>query len=288
MKLTRRAPVVAPIARPAEPIGSRDGILHLLREAARIEATEIHIKTPGPVTVRVDGTLSAFSPKLLGPGEARDAALALVELAGREGALQAGSELEFSFGLAGVGRFHACLYHQRGSLAAVVRRVALSPPLLTALDAPVDTFGKLQPGKVVALVGAARHEWLHAIIHEWNQTRDGYLVVIERPLLYLHRDALSGIAQREVGQDVRDPAAGIRLAARLEADLIACSDLADLEGIEAAVAAAERGRRLLVALEAPTSDDLATWVARRFPTGVQDDLHRRLSAVVVPVSCTRS
>ncbi|MBA2319722.1 MAG: hypothetical protein H0V89_01095 [Deltaproteobacteria bacterium] len=287
MKLTRRAPVVAPITRPAEPIGSREGILYLLREAARIEATEIHIKTPGPVTVRVDGTLSAFGPKQIGPGDARDAALALAELAGREGALQAGSELEFSFGLAGVGRFHACLYHQRGSLAAVVRRVALSPPQLTALDAPADTFGKLRPGKLVALVGNARHEWLHALVNEWNQTRDGYIVVIERPLLYLHRDAFSGIAQREVGQDVRDPATGIRLAARLEADLIACSDLGDLDGIEAAVGAAERGRRLLVALEAPAADDIAGWVAQRFPTGVRDDLHRRLSAVLTPVSCAR-
>jgi twitching motility protein PilT len=165
MRVTRRAPVPAPTTRAGEPVGSREGILHLLREAARVDATEIHIKTPGPVSVRIDGVLSPFGPRQHTPGDARDAALALAELAGREGALQAGAELEFSFGLAGVGRFHAVLYHQRGSLAAVVRRVALTPPLLAAVGAPADLLEALAPGRIVALVGPARLDWLHALVH---------------------------------------------------------------------------------------------------------------------------
>jgi twitching motility protein PilT len=279
--------VPPPATRAAEPLGSREGILWLLREAARVEATEIHIKAPGPVTVRVEGGLQPFGPKTLTPADSRDAALSLAELAGREGGLAAGTELEFSFGLAGVGRFHACLYHQRGSLAAVVRRVALSPPALAALGAPDALIDVLVPGRIVALVGSDRLDWLHALVNHWNQTREGYVVMVERPLRYLHRDANSGIAQREIGQDVRDAASGIRLAARLEADLITCSDLSELESVEAALSAAEQGLRVLVALEAPKADGLAEWVVQRFGGASRDDIRRRLAAVLYPVPATR-
>lgn len=288
MRIARRAPASSPpTITPTGSFGSRDAVLALLQEAVRIRASEIHMKAPGPCIVRIDGVRTPFGPRALTPIDARNVANILAELGGRDTMLTSGVEAEFSFGIPGVGRFHTTLYQQRGSLAAILHPVAMTPPTLESVGGLPSLVDLLEPGKLVGLLGAQRVEWLHALLNEWNQTRNGYIVSIERPLRYLHRDAQSSIAQRETGQDVRDTAAGIRLAARLGADLITVSDLTEGEAVAAAIEATERGLTVLAAIDATRADVAVDWITLRLPPGYREENRPWIERALVPVLCVR-
>ena len=62
------------------------------------------------------------------------------------------------------------------------------------------------------------------------------------------------VVQREVGLDVPTTAAGLRAAARQDADVLMIGELGDGESAELALAAAETGRLVLAGISAPSAE----------------------------------
>jgi Tfp pilus assembly pilus retraction ATPase PilT len=181
----------------------------------------------------------------------------------------------------GVGRFKATLYHQRGSLAILVRRAALEPPTLASTGAPSELAGEIGKPGLILLCGPNRTEWLHAAVHSFNATTAGYLGLVEEQLEYLHRDENAFIAHREIGQDVENFSSAVGQADRLGADLIAVGDVPDEASAEAILCAAERGRSIVAAIPARDAKHGPVWFALRFLGERRIDARERLASVLV-------
>lgn len=261
---------------------SRDTMLRILRDASEQGAVEVHFKVPNRPLLRLDnGTLVPTRLSALTPADTKAAVFALCALGHLELPVAQITDHEFSFGINGLGRYRAYIYRQRGSLGAVVRRVISQVPPLTELG--------VDPGKVDGLVGQPgltlvsgihRNELLHALIHGYNARSRAAVWILETPLTYLHRDAMSAISHREVGTDLPSYATGIQQALRLGADLIAVGDIPDAATAERVLEAAERQVPILASVGSPDAAQTPWWIHRLFYGQQRDDVDRRLDSVL--------
>jgi Tfp pilus assembly ATPase PilU len=265
---------------------TRDHLVALLRELAERGASELHLKVPNPPTLRVAGGFLPLGNANLAPSDTA----ALLEHLASMGNLPspAGTKsLEFSFGVHGIGRFHAFAYRQRGSVAVVVRRMETAVPTLAAVGLGDDAH--VVPPGLSLLIGPSRVRGMHAILGAWNARRPGILLVLESPVSCLHRDARAAVSQRDVGVEVADVAgiggmaAGIRDGLRMGADLVAVAGIPDRAAADAALTAAEHGAAVLACIAAPEPGLAPWWVARLFEGTAREDAERRLDHVLVQV-----
>ena len=103
---------------------------------------------------------------------------------------------DFSFSVAGLGRFRCNAYKQRGSLSAVLRVVAFGLPDYRQLGIPETVIGLSEKRKGLVLItgsaGSGKSTTMACIVDRINQTRTGHIITIEDPIEYLHpHNALS-------------------------------------------------------------------------------------------------
>src|SRR5260370_1424247 len=101
---------------------------------------------------------------------------------------------------------------------------------------------------VTGPAGSGKTTTVNALIDHVNEHRAAHIITIEDPVEYLHTDKQSIISQREVGTDTHDPAAALRRALRQGPDVLAVSELPDLETVEAALAAASTGHLVIATM----------------------------------------
>ena len=152
----------------------------------------------------------------------------------------------------GVGRFRIAAYRQRNSVAMVVHRVADDVPKIGELGLPdaVATLAGTTRGLVLVAspVGNGATTTLAAMVDHLNSTQRRHVVSVEDPIELLHRDGTGIVSQFEVGADVASCGEGIRAASRVDADVIAVSEIADRESAAAVLDAVARGRSVLAGI----------------------------------------
>ncbi|MFK7927639.1 MAG: ATPase, T2SS/T4P/T4SS family [Myxococcota bacterium] len=259
----------------------------LLSALGESSAAEMHLKVPAPPLIRQGGALRALRTTPLTPDDIRDLTLAMLGCAHLELPLATVQHREFSFGMPGLGRFHATLYRQRGSLALSIRQIATTVPQLDSLGVSQDVMDLLCAPGVGLVCGQARQALLNSIVDAFNRSRGGLVVVLQDPLTHLHRDNLATIAQRGVGTDVDSLEAGIRQAIRQRADVIAVGGIPNEATAEAILCAAEEGIAVLASIAAPDVNEAAAWMLRLFQTEHLSDAKTRLKRLVRGVACAR-
>ena len=266
----------------------RDSIIRLLREARDAGATDVHLKVPGRPCLRVGRDLVPTShPKLL-PDDTHRAAGVLMSLAGVEIPLARSREAEFAFGIGGVGRFRVHIFRQRGSIGILVHRMAGTVPHLDDLGAPSTWLDLIGAPGLVLCSGALRRDLLAAMVHGYNHSRRGHVVVIEEMMEYLHSDQTASISQREVGIDTDDWVSGLRSAVRQDPDVVVLGDLPDMGVAELALRASESGQTILAGVPAPDPSRAVPWFCSLFGRHREGELSSRLAEVLLgAVALTR-
>jgi twitching motility protein PilT len=240
-----------------EPISTdQAGITQILRTAVQEGASDLHFKAGEPVLIRIKGSLLPLKVARLTP----EATEKMFEaLRPRHLAQVAGSEvqeLDFSFALAGIGRFRANAFRQRGSLALVIRVIPNRIPDWKELNLPAALPKLAEERRGLILVtgatGSGKSTTLAALINQINHTRTAHIVTIEDPIEFLFLNKKSSIVQREVGVDTATFASALRAVLRQDPDVIMIGEMRDTETIDIALKAAETGH--LVISTAHTTD----------------------------------
>jgi len=260
-------------------------ILSLLTDSLKAEATDILLKVPGRPMFRSGGRLIPTPYPELTPSDTLRAAQELLGLGMKEAPLAQIRELEFSFGVARLGRFRVHLYRQRGSIAIVVHRMALSPPSLQDLHAPelVSRLAWRQPGLVLVTGRRGRLGLIAALTDAYNRGYPGHLVSIEDPMEYLHRDIRASISQRELLVDTDSFHSGLIAARREAPDAVVVHDLPDAQTAELALRLAESGCRVIASISGCRMVEVTRWLTRMFPEYRESEISVRLSDVLSAV-----
>jgi twitching motility protein PilT len=259
----------------------RAALENILRAAVKEGASDLHFKAGEPVLFRVKGKLRPLKVPRLKPEDTRAVIEVLKPRHLAELKIEDLQELDFSFALAGTGRFRVNCFRQRGSLALVVRVIPNQVPDFKELNLP-QSLPKLadeQRGMILVTgtTGSGKSTTLAAVINHINNTRMAHVVTIEDPIEFLFLNKRASIVQREIGVDTSSFAAALRAVLRQDPDVIMIGEMRDTETIDIAMKAAETGH--LVISTAHTTDAAKTVqrVLSVFPPSEQAMMRIRLA-----------
>jgi twitching motility protein PilT len=195
-------------------------------------------------------------------------------------------ELDFAYGLVGVGRFRGNFFYQENGAGAVFRLIPEEVKTLESLKMPaaVETFAHLRSGLVLVTgpTGSGKSTTLAAIIDKINATYDRHILTIEDPVEFVHKNQRSMVSQREVGAHTKSFESALRAALRENPDVILVGELRGRE-VELALAAAEMGALVFGTLHTNSAAKTIDRLIDIFPTDEQEQIRMSLSEALAGV-----
>lgn len=202
-------------------------------------------------------------------------------------ALNAVGEVDFSYGIHGIGRFRCSVYQQRGTTSAAIRVINTKVRSLDELGLPriIGEIARKKDGLILVTgpTGSGKSTTLAAMIDLINRERQGVIITLEDPIEYLHHHGSCIIHQREVGSDTKSFASGLRAALRADPDVILVGEMRDLETIATAIRAAETGHLVLSTLHTRGAVATIDRIIDVFPPASQQQIRIQLAGVVEAV-----
>ena len=262
----------------------------LLKRSVETNASDIFIIPGLPITFKVGGRQIRLEDngKLM-PQQTEELIRAIYAHAGRsEKAMEAAdTDDDFSFMLAGIGRFRINVFHQRGSLSAVVRVIKFDLPTAESLSLPPEVMKVADFKKGLVLVtgpaGAGKTTTMACILDRINRSRSGHIITLEDPLEYIHRHDKCIVSQREIFSDCDSFLSALRSALRESPDVILLGEMRDCETIEAAMTAAETGQLLFSSIHSTGAANTVDRIVDSFPANQQSQVRLQLSTVLQAV-----
>lgn len=248
------------------------------------KATDLHIAVGAPPMIRLNSRLTVVENA---PVMTPDMTAALVGQCvneTRRKVLEDVGEVDFSFSLAGLGRFRANIFKQRGSFSMALRSLPFAIPGFETLGIPesVRPLTNKKSGLVLATgaTGSGKSTTLASMIDIINSTRRCHIITIEDPIEYLHRHKTGLVNQREVGWDTRSFASALRAALREDPDVIMVGEMRDTETIDIALTAAETGHLVFSTLHTIGAAKTVNRILDAFPHDQQAQIRTQLAAVL--------
>ena len=253
----------------------------LLSLLVRQGGSDLHISIHSPPRIRVDGMLLPVDCPALTPEDTRRLATSVLT-SDQIAKLDRELELDCSFGLADKGRFRANVFHQQGSVAAVMRLIPTRIATFDQLGLPRQVCERIcgmRAGLVLVTgaTGSGKSTSLASMVNHINQTRQGHIVTIEDPVEFVHQHKQCMVTQREVGGDTQGFGRALKSVLRQDPDFILVGELRDLETIEAALTLAETGHLTFGTLHTSDAVQTINRIVDVFPAHQQQQVRTQLS-----------
>ncbi len=194
-------------------------------------------------------------------------------------------ELDYSFGITGIGRFRVNLFYQRGSIGAAIRALPFSPMSFEEIGFPARVAEQLtaRPSGLILVTGptgSGKTTTLAAMIDHINANDSCHIVTIEDPIEFLFRNRKAKVSQREVGADTHSFSQSLKHVLRQDPDVILIGEMRDLETIEIALTVAETGHLVFATLHTPDAVQSVNRIIDVFPSHQQQQVRVQLSFVL--------
>ena len=258
----------------------------LLKKIIDDNGSDLHISNGLPPVERVDGKLIRMDYPALSSTDVETLLFPMLSNDQRR-RLEQDWELDFSYGIKGLGRFRVNFYKDKGNYAAAFRYITTNPPVLEDMGMPriVTEVAKKPRGLVLVTgpTGSGKSTTLAAMIDYINRTRAEHIITIEDPIEFVHQSKLSIIHQRELGMDTRSFANALKSALREDPDIILVGEMRDYETIALALTAAETGHLVFGTLHTSSASQTVDRIIDVFPQGQQQQIRVQLSNSLVAV-----
>lgn len=261
-------------------------LIELLSIGAEKGASDVHVTVGIPPAYRIDGKLVEAGEEPLKPDDTLDLLKQALDES-RFNKLEETGDIDFSYSIAGIGRFRVNAFKQRGSYAMVLRIIPLSIPTMDSLGLPsvVEELTHLPRGLILVTgpTGSGKSTTLASMIDRINSEKNSHIITLEDPLEYLHKHKKSIVNQREVGSDTESFGNGLRGALREDPDVILVGEMRDLDTISTAITAAETGHLVLSTLHTNGAAKTIDRIIDVFPPHQQQQIRVQLASVVEAV-----
>src|SRR5215203_4709704 len=256
-----------------------------LRYVVEHEGSDLHVKVASPPMARIHGALRPIddSESL----SAKETESALEHILGGAALLKEFAdegEVDFSYEIRGLSRFRVNAFRQRGWVSIACRAIPFQVRTIEDLGLPpVIRDLAEQPRGIILLTGttgSGKSTTLAAMLDHINSTMARHIVTLEDPIEYLHRDKLSIINQREVGQDTESFARAMRRILRQDPDVILIGEMRDEETVRTALSAAETGHLVLSTLHTLDATETINRIIDLFPPHERNQVRTMIAGML--------
>ncbi|MCP3959758.1 MAG: type IV pilus twitching motility protein PilT [bacterium] len=260
----------------------------LLKSMVEQGGSDLHITTNSAPQIRVDGKLRPLNVPPLTPTETKQIAYSILTDIQKH-RLEEDLELDFSFGIKGLSRFRANVFHQRGAVSAVFRTIPYEIRTFRDLGLPsiIEKLSEKPRGLILVTgpTGSGKSTTLAAMIDKINRERHEHILTIEDPVEYLHSHQNCLVNQRELHADTHSFSGALRAALRQDPDVVLIGEMRDLETVESALRIAETGHLTFGTLHTNSAAQTINRIIDVFPAHQQSQVRAQLSLVLEGIIC---
>ncbi|MCB1054849.1 MAG: type IV pilus twitching motility protein PilT [Acidobacteria bacterium] len=260
----------------------------LLKAMVEQGGSDLHITTNAPPQVRVDGVLRPLNVPPFTPTQTKQLAYSILT-DNQKQRLEENLEIDFSFGLKGLARFRANVFHQRGAIAAAFRQIPYEIRSFRELGLPTVIEKLCEKPRGLILVtgptGSGKSTTLAAMIDKINRERHEHIVTIEDPVEYLHSHKKCIVNQRELAADTHSFTNALKSSLRQDPDVVLIGEMRDHETVEAALRIAETGHLTFATLHTNSAAQTVNRIIDIFPAHQQGQIRVQLSFVLEGILC---
>ncbi len=260
----------------------------MLKELVARGASDLHITTGIPPMIRLHGHLRVLGDTPLTPAVTKQLAYSILTDVQKQ-KFEEQKELDFSFGVRGLGRFRANVFLQRGAVGVAIRTIPYKIYTFQELGLPkvVEELCNRPSGLVLVTgpTGSGKSTTLTTMIDKINSERSEHIVTIEDPIEFVHTHKKCIVNQREVHADTDSFANALRAALRQDPDKVLIGEMRDLETIESALTIAETGHLTFATLHTNSAVQTINRIIDVFPAHQQPQIRAQLSFVLEGVLC---
>ena len=250
------------------------------------EVSDLNITVDKPLQVEQSGELVPvfFNPFIerLTPYQTEMIALNLMYGSHRllDDLVRTGS-CDLSYALADQARFRVNIFSQRGNLSVVLRKLSTEIPTLDDLHLP-EVFQNLAKEKtglilVTGATGSGKSTTLAAVLNEINEKKSIHVITLEDPVEFIHPQKKATFNQRELGNDFKDFASGLRAALRQAPKVVLVGEIRDRLTVEVALSAAETGHLVMSTLHTIDAGQTVNRILGMFDPDEQEQVRVRLA-----------
>src|SRR5689334_21562319 len=260
----------------------------LLKTTVEMNGSDLHITTNTPPQVRVHGKLQRLELPPLSAADTKQLVYSVCTDQQKK-RFEETLELDFSFGIRGIGRFRCNVFNQRGAVGAVYRLIpekvrgfhelALPPVIAKLSERPRGLV------LVTGPTGSGKSTTLAAMLDKINTERAEHILTIEDPIEYIHQHKGCLVNQREVHSDTTSFSMALRAALREDPDIVLIGEMRDLETIESALRIAETGHLTFATLHTNSASQTINRIIDVFPAHQQGQIRTQLSLVLEGIVC---
>ncbi len=246
-------------------------------------ASDLHLKPMRPPLLRIQGRLIPIKSKPIKPKEIEEMLLGILSPA-QQRKFELQQAVDLGYGVPGVARFRCNMYLQRGTTAAVFRRVPFDIQNVEELNLPdvIEGFTDYPAGLVLITgpTGSGKSTTLAALIRRISQKRACHIVTIEDPIEFLFTDDKATVSQREVGTDTPTFKEALRNCFRQDPDVLMVGEMRDLETMSTVITAAETGHLVFSTLHTNSAAQTVDRIIDSFPSDQQEQVRSQLALVL--------
>lgn len=191
---------------------------------------------------------------------------------------------DLSYSLNDQVRFRVNVFHQKGHISIVLRKLETKIPTIENFNFPpaFNLMAKERNGLILftGATGTGKTTSMAAILNKINHERAVHVVTLEDPIEYVHPHRLATFNQREMGDDFDEFASGLRAALRQAPKVILVGEIRDRETLEIALSAAETGHLVFSSLHTIDAGQTINRVLGMFEHEEQPQIRNRLSDTI--------
>ncbi len=261
----------------------------LLNMMVQRGGSDLHLSVGSPPKIRIDGKLADTEHEVLTP-EVTKKLIYSVLSPDQIAKLEKNLELDLSFGVANLGRFHTNAFLQRGTIAAVLRIIPFEVFDFDQIGLPravCEWICGLSKGLVLCTgaTGSGKSTTLASLVDHVNNVRQDHIITIEDPIEFLHRNKSCLVNQREIGGDTLGFGPALRSVLRQDPDVVLVGEMRDLETIESALTLAETGHLTFATLHTSDAVQTINRIVDVFSAHQQQQIRTMLSFTLQAVIC---
>ena len=133
---------------------------------------------------------------------------------------------------------------------------------------------------ITGVTGSGKSTTLDGIVDANNEDVPAHIIIIAKPIEYMHESKRCIVRHREVGKDVSSFKSGIVQALRQDPDIVVIGEMRDPETISAALEITDSGHKVFSTLHTISAIETLARIIAEYPTNEQERVRIRLADVL--------